>query len=64
MTRTLAKGCGTRPCDKGGATVQIVVRFDTETFSEIRAMAVKDGTSFAEAVRQLVTWGLMDRGAA
>ncbi|KKN17941.1 hypothetical protein LCGC14_0960870 [marine sediment metagenome] len=34
------------------------VRFDPETFEEIRRRAIKEGTSFAEQVRILVEWGL------
>jgi hypothetical protein len=35
-----------------------VCRFDDETFAEIRAKALRDGTSLSEAIRQLVEWGL------
>lgn len=41
-----------------GVYVQHVARFDDETFAEIRAKAVKDGTSTSEAIRQLVEIGL------
>lgn len=37
---------------------QTVVGFDHDTFAIIRALAVKNGTSFAETVRLLVEWGL------
>ncbi len=37
---------------------QSVVAFDIETFDQIRARAVSEGTSFAEQVRLLVEWGL------
>ena len=37
------------------------VRFDSETFDEIRKRAIKEGTSFAEQVRILVEWGLEAR---
>lgn len=39
--------------------IRVVVSFDDDTFSEIRAKATRDKTSFAEQVRQLVEWGLM-----
>jgi hypothetical protein len=32
--------------------------FDAETFHQVRDLAAKEGTSFAEQVRQLVEWGL------
>ena len=35
-----------------------VVIFDMDQFDEIRAWAVREGTSFAEAVRVLTEWGL------
>ena len=37
---------------------QTVVRFDRETFEQVRALAIRDGVSFSEKVRQLVEWGL------
>jgi hypothetical protein len=37
---------------------QTVIGFDHETFATVRALAVKNGTSFAEQVRLLVEWGL------
>lgn len=40
--------------------VQIVVAFDPETFGEIRERAISCNTSFAEQVRLLVEWGLLD----
>ena len=40
--------------------VQIVIAFDPETFAQVRARALRDGTSFAEQVRVLVEWGLID----
>lgn len=43
---------------------RIVVSFAAEDFDEIRERALKEGTSFAEQVRLLVTWGLeADAGA-
>jgi hypothetical protein len=41
-----------------GTTARLVVTFDDETFAEIRARAVKAGTSVAEQIRQLVEFGL------
>jgi hypothetical protein len=38
---------------------RIVVAFDEETFGEVRTRAVDGKTSFAEQVRLLVEWGLM-----
>lgn len=40
--------------------VQVVCAFDQDTFREIRERALAQGTSFAEQVRLLVEWGLMD----
>lgn len=37
---------------------QLVVRFDHETFDQIRDRAVAENTSVGEQVRLLVTWGL------
>lgn len=37
---------------------QIVVRVDHETFAEVRAIAIAEGTSFGEQVRTLIEWGL------
>lgn len=56
--REPAVGCA-RFGDK--ATKQVVVRFDIETFNQIRDRAVDGRTSFAEQVRQLVEWGLEAR---
>lgn len=39
---------------------RIVVAFDEETFAAIRNRALAEETSFAEQVRLLVEWGLMD----
>jgi hypothetical protein len=41
-----------------GTTARIVVTFDDETFAEVRARAVKAGTSVAEQIRLLVEFGL------
>jgi hypothetical protein len=40
------------------ATRRIAVGLDDDTFSEVRALALSDGVSFAEKIRQLVEWGL------
>lgn len=40
--------------------VQIVVAFDPDTFGEIRERAIRCNTSFAEQVRLLVEWGLIE----
>lgn len=37
---------------------RIVISFDQETFEDVRRLATKSGTSFAEAARTLITWGL------
>jgi acylphosphatase len=42
-------------------SVRIVASFDEETFAEVRALAVKEGTSFAEQIRQLVEEALLER---
>lgn len=41
-----------------GSYKRIVVSLPDETFDEIRALAVKRRTSFAEQIRLLVEWGL------
>jgi hypothetical protein len=41
-----------------GEFVQHVARFDADTFEEIRAKALRDGTSLSEAIRTLCVWGL------
>jgi hypothetical protein len=43
-----------------GTTARLVVTLDDETFDQVRARAVKAGTSVAEQIRQLVEFGLMD----
>lgn len=43
-----------------GGMRQVIIRLDDDTFDEVRARAVKEGTSFGEQVRLLVTWGLED----
>lgn len=45
-------------------TRRIVVSFDEETFEEVRGLALKAGTSFAEQARLLVEFGLeaVERG--
>jgi len=47
-------------CKRKGdvATTQIVVRFDDDTFAQIRERALADETSIAEQIRTLVEWGL------
>lgn len=40
---------------------RIVCIFPDDTFEEIRAIAIEEGTSFAEQVRTLVEWGLEER---
>ena len=45
---------------KRGLHRRIVVSFDDETFEQIRTKAVAGGVSFAEAVRELVEFGLED----
>jgi hypothetical protein len=37
---------------------RIVIGFDSETFDQVRELAKKSGTSFAEQTRQLVEFGL------
>jgi hypothetical protein len=49
----IARGVADRKCLK-----RVVCAFDDETFDQVRARAVRDQTSFAEQVRQLVEWGL------
>lgn len=39
---------------------RIVVAFDEETFAQVRKRAVSEKTSFAEQVRTLVEWGLLE----
>jgi len=39
---------------------RIVIEFDDEMFWHIRALAEKEGTSFAEQVRTLCEWGLQE----
>lgn len=63
--RSIAKGirkARTQPIGEGFSQatglLRIVCSFDEETFQQIRARAVKQETSFAEQVRQLVEWGL------
>lgn len=51
--RPVAKGCRSQT-----GRVKVVVAFDEETFDQIHNLAVKQGTSFAEQVRILTTWGM------
>lgn len=57
MTATGAPAKGTR---RSQYRRVIAVGFDEETFATIRARAAKERTSFAEQVRLLVEWGLME----
>ena len=44
---------------------QVVIKMDTDQFDEVRARAVREGTSLAYQLRLLIEWGLMaDRGEA
>ena len=45
-----------------GVNKRIVVSFDDETFDEIQALATRNGVSFAEQVRTLCEWGMMEAG--
>lgn len=40
---------------------KVVCLFDDQTFEEVRARALAEKTSFAEQVRCLVEWGLMEK---
>jgi hypothetical protein len=40
---------------------RVNIGFDEDTFAEVRALAVKNGTGFGEAVRQLVQDGIETR---
>ena len=53
--RVVGKGKEIRP-----GRPRIVVEFDDMMFAEIRARAVRLGTSFSEQVRLLCQWGLDD----
>lgn len=37
---------------------RFVVRFDEDTYAEVKAIALKRSESFAHVVRMLVEWGL------
>lgn len=41
-------------------TRRVVVSFDDETFAAVRHEALRSGTSFAQAVRELVEIGLLE----
>lgn len=45
---------------KRGNHIKLVCALDPETFDQVRALAVKKGTSVAEQVRILIEWGLME----
>lgn len=50
-----------RPVAQGvrkGEYIGVVVRFDPETFEQIRGRALREATSFGEQVRTLIEWGL------
>ena len=49
---TPAKGCA-----KGGM-LKTVIALDPETHGQVRRMAERDRTSFAQAARLLIEWGL------
>lgn len=67
MRRQLVAGRGVSKIGAGHADrpglLRIVCAFDEETFAQIRGRAVKEQTSFAEQVRQLVEWGLEEVSA-
>ncbi len=46
-----------------GKMLKTVCNFDAETHAEIKALAVREKTSFAAQVRILVEWGLMEVAA-
>lgn len=52
-----AIGCN----ERSKASKKVACLFDNETFAEIRALAVKENTSFAEQVRRVVEWGLLEK---
>lgn len=54
-TNEPARGCRRRDAKN---VLQAVVRFDPDTFEQIRQRAIAEKTSFAEQVRRLVEWGL------
>lgn len=39
-------------------TRDITVRFDSETFEQVRQTALREGVSFGEIVRRYVDWGV------
>ena len=53
-----ASSCRPTSAATARASAFLFVRFDRETFEEIRAMAVGKRVSFAEALRQVIEWGL------
>ena len=58
----LLVGKGSNKRGKDGTTYKgfrrIITAFDEDTFEEIRALAVRHNSSFAEQARILVEWGL------
>ncbi|WP_036291516.1 hypothetical protein [Methylosinus sp. PW1] len=54
-----------RPAGKGSlypdGTRRIVIAFDEETFAEVRGIALRENSSFAAQIRQLVEEALLDR---
>lgn len=48
----------TRKVQTGEKKTKISIAFDPETFTELNARATKNGTSYAQAVREMVELGL------
>lgn len=48
----------TAATDKTDGMKRIVISFDVETFESVKVYAASNRWSFAEAVRNLVEWGL------
>lgn len=57
-TRRSHPAAGRKRSGRNGIETGII--FDDETFAEIRARAVREGTTFSEQVRMLCQWGLDD----
>ncbi len=49
---------------KVGSYTQMNLKLEHETFEQIRQKALRDNTSFAEAARTLLEWGLEAEEAA
>lgn len=58
--RTKGHAVGLGCSVNGRSGKRIVIGFDEETFDEIRGIALKRQSSFAEVVRELVEFGLID----